>query len=287
MIDDATNSSLGRIGVWRPERQLTPELAATVESLGYGTLWIGGSPPAELQVAEDVLDATTTITVATGIVNIWTDGAQEVAKSYHRLEAKHPDRFLLGIGVGHPEAIGDRYAKPYTALVEYLDVLDAEGVPTNRRVLAALGPKVLRLSAARSRGAHPYLVTPEHTRRAREILGEGVLLAPEQKVVLETDPEAARAIGRPPVANPYLGLVNYTNNLRTLGYTDADIADGGSDRLIDALAIHGDAETVARGLTAHLDAGADQAVLQLLTAEGQDPVPGYTALAEALGLTRA
>jgi probable F420-dependent oxidoreductase len=149
-------------------------------------------------------------------------------------------------------------------------------------VLAALGPKMLKLSAERAAGAHPYLTIPEHTRKAREIVGPGVLLAPEQKVVLDTNPVRARSIGRPVVAKPYLGLVNYTTNLRSLGYNDADLADGGSDRLIDALVAHGDAGTVASGLTEHLDAGADHVAVQLLTAVGDDPVAGFTALAKAL-----
>jgi probable F420-dependent oxidoreductase len=151
-------------------------------------------------------------------------------------------------------------------------------------VLAALGPKVLRLAAERSAGAHPYLVTPEHTRWAREILGDGPLLAPEQKIVLETDPERARAIGRPRVQQPYLGLTNYLNSLRRLGWTDADFADGGSDALIDALALHGDAEAVARGIIAHLEAGADHVAIQVLN---PDPRLALQALSNQLQLPRA
>ena len=274
---------LGRIGVWRAAAQLSPELAVTLERLGYGAIWIGGSPGGDLRLAEQLLDATSTLTVATGIVNIWKDEAEPVAASYHSIEARHPGRFLLGIGVGHPEATGARYAKPYEALVRYLDELDAAQVPIRRRVLAALGPKMLRLSAQRAAGAHPYLTTPEHTRMAREILGSGVLLAPEQKVVLDTDPVRARLIGRPVVANPYLGLVNYTNNLRSLGYTDADLAGGGSDRLIDALVAHGDAVTVAARVTEQLAAGADHVAVQLLTPPPEDdPVAGFTEMAKAL-----
>ena len=272
---------LGRIGVWRSGAALSPELAVTLEALGYGTIWIGGSPGGGLHLAEQLLDATTTLTVATGIVNIWKDAPKPLAASYHRIQARHPGRFLLGIGVGHPEATGARYAKPYEALVGYLDELDAAQVPIGRRVLAALGPKMLMLSAERAAGAHPYLTTPEHTRRAREILGSGALLAPEQKVVLDADPVRARSLGRPAV-KPYLGLVNYTSNLRSLGYTDADLTGGGSDRLIDALVVHGDGATVAAGVTEHLRAGADHVALQLLTPAGEDPVAGLTALARAL-----
>lgn len=273
---------LGQVGVWRRRTQLSPELAVELERLGYGTLWIGSSPPGDLELAEQLLDATTTLTVATGILNIWTERADLVGASYHRIEARHPGRFLLGIGVGHPEALGARYGKPYGALVHYLDDLDAAGVPAQRRVLAALGPKVLRLAAERAAGAHPYLVTPEHTRRAREILGAGVLLAPEQKVVVDADPVRARSIGRPAVEHPYLGLSNYTSNLRTLGFTDDDLAGSGSDRLIDALVDHGAAATVAEQLRRHFDAGADQVVIQLLGAPDSDPLPAFTALAHEL-----
>ena len=267
----------GKLGIWRSERDLSPELARTVEKLGYGSVWIGGSPPAPLGIVDRLLDATERITVATGIVNMWEDDPAPIAAAYHRIAAKYPDRFLLGVGIGHPEATRD-YRKPYDTIVDYLDQLDAEGVPVAGRALAALGPKVLRLAAERTRGAHPYLVTPDYTREAREILGPGPLLAPEQKVVLETDPVRARAIARPRV-QMYLGLSNYVSNLRRLGWTDEDLAGEGSDRLIDALAVHGDAETVARGITAHLDAGADHVPVQVL---GDDPVPAYRALAEVL-----
>jgi probable F420-dependent oxidoreductase len=266
---------LGRIGIWRHATGLTPELAAEVETLGYGAIWIGSSPDGDLRLAEDLLDATNRIVVATGIVNVWKDDAATVAASYHRIAARHPDRFLLGLGIGHPEATQE-YRQPYATLVSYLDELDDLGVPAEARVLAALGPKVLALAARRTAGAHPYLVTPDYTRHARELLGAGPLLAPEQKVVLETDPERARAIGRPRVEKPYLGLSNYLANLRRLGWTDADLADGGSDALIDALVLHGDAEAIGRGITAHLDAGADHVAIQVL---GPDPLAALWALA--------
>lgn len=271
----------GEFGVFRRSRLTTPELAVTLERLGYATLWLGAAD-GDLRQVEELLDATSSLTVGTGIVNIWRHDAKAVSAAYHRVVAKHPDRFLLGLGVGHPESIGDRYAKPYSELVAYLDVLDTEQVPLARRVLAALGPRVLRLSADRAAGAHPYLVTPEHTRRAREILGVAPLLVPEQKVVLDADPVRARSIGRPAVESPYLGLVNYTNNLRRLGFDDDDLAGGGSDRLIDALVVHGDAATVSAGLALHLDAGADQVAINLINPPDEDPVPGFTALAETL-----
>ena len=272
---------LGKVGIWRHSSGLTPEVVAEVEALGYGTIWVGGSPPGDLAVVEHLLDTTKHIAVATGIVNVWQDDAATVGASYHRITARHPGRFLLGLGIGHPEATRE-YQRPYATLVRYLDQLDDLKVPAEGRLLAALGPRVLRLSAERAAGAHPYLVTPEHTRQARQILGDGPLLAPEQKLVLETDPERARAIGRPKVQNPYLSLTNYLSSLRRLGWTDADLADGGSDALIDALAVHGDATAIARGVTAHLDAGADHVATQVLN---PDPLPALRALAAQLQLT--
>jgi len=274
---------LGRFGVWRGSGQVTPELAVGLERLGYGTLWLGGSPDGALTQVDELLDATTTLTLATGIVNMWKDDAHTVAASFRRIEDRQPGRFLLGVGAGHREATAE-YADPYQTLARYVDVLRADGVPADSLVLAALGPRVLRLSAERAGGAHPYLVPPEHTRRARKILGPGPLLAPEQKVVLEADPQKARAIGRPRVQNPYLGLVNYTANLRRLGFSDQDLADGGSDALIDALVAHGRGEQVAARLAEHFDAGADHVCVQLLTAPGADLLDEFRKLAEALGL---
>lgn len=271
--------ALGRIGVWRRQREVTPDLAVELERLGYDTIWLGAAA-GDLRLAEELLDATSRITVATGIVNIWADEAATVAAAYQRVIARHPERFMLGIGVSHPE-FNQRYQRPYAALVSYLDELDQARVPASGRMLAALGPKVLTLAADRAAGAHPYLVTPEHTRQARELLGSGPLLAPEQKVVLETDPERARAIARPGVSDPYLGLSNYVASLRRLGWTDADLADGGSDRLVDALAPHGDAAAIAGHVTAHLQAGADHVAVQAL---GPDPIPAYRALSAQLGL---
>jgi probable F420-dependent oxidoreductase len=274
---------LGRFGIWRGSGQVTPEFAADIERFGFGTLWLGSSPSGQLTAPERFLDATTTLTVATSIVNIWQDDAHVVAASFARVEGRHPGRFLLGVGAGHREAT-QQYAKPYETLVRYVDVLLGDGVPADSLVLAALGPKVLRLAAERTAGAIPYLVTPEHTRQARAILGPGPLLAPEQKVVLEADPQRARAIGRPRVRSPYLGLVNYTSNLRRLGWGDEDLTDGGSDALIDALVAHGSGEQVAAQLAEHFDAGADHVAVQLLTAPDADVTDGYRQLAEALHL---
>ena len=275
--------SPGRYGVWRHATGLSPQLAREIESLGFGAVWIGGSPPGDLKLAEDLLDATTSLVVATGIVNMWTTPADEVAPSYHRIAERHPDRFLLGVGIGHPEATGD-YSRPYATIVEYLDRLDALDVPVAGRALAALGPKVLDVSRDRTAGAHPYLTTPEHTRSAREQLGDGVLLAPEHKVVLDDDPESARALGRPVVQRPYLGLRNYRANLLRLGWAESDLDDGGTDALIDALVAHGTPEQVAARLDEHLAAGADHVCAQVLTRGMRDPEPDLRRLASALGI---
>lgn len=189
--DDTPPPELGKVGIWANTSKLSGALAHEVEQLGYGAIWIGGSPGDDLAIVDELLGATESIVVATGIVNIWKDDARTIAAAHRRITGTYPGRFLLGVGVGHPEATSD-YTRPYKALVDYLDVLDGEGVPVHQRALAALGPKVLRLSADRSAGAHPYLTTPEHTRAARDVLGAGVLLAPEQKLVLDADPTRAR-----------------------------------------------------------------------------------------------
>ncbi|BBX94473.1 LLM class F420-dependent oxidoreductase [Mycolicibacterium boenickei] len=271
---------LGRYGVWT-FGAVQPEQAAEIEQLGYGALWVGGSPAADLAFAEPILERTQSLQLATGIVNIWTADADAVAESFHRIEAAHPGRFLLGVGVGHPEHTGE-YRKPYEALVEYVDALDAAKVPTSRLVIAALGDKVLKLSAQRSAGAHPYLTTPEHTAHARDVLGEAVFLAPEHKVVLSTDGAAARAIGRETV-DFYLNLSNYLNNWRRLGFTEDDIAKPGSDKLIDAVVAHGTAESIAARLQQHVANGADHVAIQVLG--GPDKlIPTLTELAGPLGL---
>jgi probable F420-dependent oxidoreductase len=251
---------LGRFGVWLGS--VTPELAVQIESLGYGAAWIGMSPAADLAWAEPALAQTTSLQLATGIVNIWSAPAPAVAESYHRIESAYPGRFLLGVGVGHSEHTQE-YRKPYDALVGYLDELDTATVPTSRRVLAALGPKVLRLSAERSAGAHPYLTTPEHTAKARELVGNSVFLAPEHKVVLTTDRDQARAEGRK-VVDFYLGLSNYVNNWLRLGFTEDDVRRPGSDRLIDSVVAYGTPEVIAERLGEHLEAGADHVAIQVL-----------------------
>jgi probable F420-dependent oxidoreductase len=275
---------LGRYGVWLGSRSITPDLASQIESLGFGAAWIGGSPDADLKWVEPALAQTSSLQLATGIINIWSSPAAEVAESYHRIENEYPGRFLLGIGVGHPEHT-QQYLKPYDALVEYLDVLDGASVPTSRRVLAALGPKVLRLSAERSAGAHPYLTTPEHTAYARELVGNSVFLAPEHKVVLTTDADEAREVGRK-IVDFYLDLSNYVNNWRRLGFTDTDVRKPGSDKLIDAVVAYGTPDTIAARLNEHLEAGADHVAIQVLGGGPEDKLlAALGELAAALGLT--
>ncbi|KUI33904.1 LLM class F420-dependent oxidoreductase [Mycobacterium sp. IS-1496] len=273
---------LGRYGVWTPGAP-KPEQAAEIEKLGYGAVWVGASPAADLEFVEPILEATETLQVATGIVNVWASPAEEVAASYHRIEDKFPSRFLLGIGIGHPEAT-EEYRKPYDVLVEYIDKLDGAKVPTSRLVVAALGPQVLKLAARRSAGAHPYLTTPEHTGQARNLVGPTVFLAPEHKVVLGSDVEEARRIGRETV-DFYLGLSNYVNNWKRLGFTDEDVAKPGSDKLIDAVVAHGSADAVAARLEEHHERGADHVAIQVLG--GWDKLlPTLKELAGPLGLTK-
>jgi probable F420-dependent oxidoreductase len=278
--DTATND-LGRFGFFG--LGATPELAREIERLGYGTIWVGGSPPAELSFVEPLLESTTTLKVATGIVNIWTAAAKPVADSFHRINTAYPGRFVLGVGVGHPEAQA-QYRKPYDALVSYLDELDEYGVPANQRVLAALGPRVLRLSAERAAGAHPANATPEHAAQARAIIGPNALLAPAHNVVLAADAEEARAIGRAAL-DRYFDLTNYVSSWKRLGFTDADVTRPGSDRLIDAVVAHGTPEDVAKRLGEYLSAGANH--VAILVVGGSDKVlPTLSELAGPLGLSR-
>ena len=266
---------LGTFGIWQHTGNASPELVAEAEQLGYGTYWVGGSPRAPLTQLEEALDATERIVVASGIVNMWADDPGPIAEAYHRIEAKHPGRFLLGVGIGHPEA-SQEYRDPYTTMVEYLDALDAADVPRERMCLAALGPKVLKLAADRTLGAHPYLTTPEHTAHARGIVGDA-LVAPEHKVVLSTDVEVARALARKTL-KMYLGLTNYRRNFLRHGFSEADLDNGGSDRFVDAVALHGEPKTIAEGLRAHLDAGADHVCVQVLG----DVSAGHRTLADVL-----
>lgn len=279
---------LGRVGVWwsgswrdpdDPGRSVAPEL----ESLGYGALWSSGRFDAGLAPHfEKLLASTDHVAVASGIVSIWAGAPEDVGPAVSALEDRFPGRFVLGIGTSHSVAVAD-YTRPYSKMVAYLDALDALAtpVPPERRVLAALGPRMLRLAAARAAGAHPYFVPVEHTAWARGILGPGPLLAPEVAVVLETDPARARQLARG-YASTYLGLTNYTQNLRNFGFDDEDIRGGGSDRLIDAVIPWGDAATLAAAVRAHLDAGADHVCVQVIAGREGFPLHEYRELAATL-----
>ncbi|MEU5696024.1 LLM class F420-dependent oxidoreductase [Actinosynnema sp. NPDC020468] len=271
---------LGEFGVWSLSAQWGAgdgEAVAELEELGFGTLWLGGSPDRSvLPTVAGLLDATSKLTIATGIINVWTTSAEDVNDGYRELA--WTDRFLVGIGAGHRETLGETYHSPYRKLVHYLDELD---VPRDRLALAALGPRVLRLAAARTSVAHPYLVTPRYTAWARETVGSGVLLAPEQHVVLETDPEVARARGRKAL-ELYLGLSNYLANWRRDGFTDEDFADGGSDRLVDSLVAWGTVEQAAARVREHRDAGADHVGIQVIGADGKHSPEAFRELAAAL-----
>ncbi|MFI6344871.1 LLM class F420-dependent oxidoreductase [Streptomyces sp. NPDC050560] len=285
---------LGRIGVWSIAWSTAlggdgsaytaefDEAAAELEELGYGTLWLGGSPAASF--AAPVLRATTRLTVATGIVSIWDYTAEEAAAQRAVLERDHPGRFLLGLGVSH-SLMTERYRRPYSAMRDYLTALDAAPVPvpSDARVLAALGPKMLELSRDRAAGAHPYLVTPEHTAHAREVLGGEALLAPELKVIVSSDRDAAYDLARGYLAN-YLRMANYTRSFERLGFTDEDFRDGGSDRLIDAVFAIGDPDAIAARATEFLTAGADHLAVQTVTADPRSDLPRaqWRQLAEAL-----
>ena len=274
---------LGTIGIWTSYRpfgkERAGEAAALVEQLGYGAWWLGGSP--HVDDVRPILEATTALTAATGILNVWANDPAETAAQDAALRAEFPGRFVLGIGIGHPEATSD-YRRPLTAMRAFLDGLDASPAPppAEERCLAALRPKMLELARERTAGSHTYFVPVEHTQSARERLGPGTLLAPEVACVVETDAERARAVARD-YAKLYLGLSNYTQNLLNLGYTEDDIAGGGSDRLIDAVIPHGSAEQIAEVVHAHLDAGADHVCVQPLGEPGI-PRESWTALAKVL-----
>jgi probable F420-dependent oxidoreductase len=283
---------VGRVGVWSGEfRSDDPaaaaeirEAAAELEDLGYGAVWIGGS--SDITHASRLIEATSRIGVATGILSIWQHPAAEVAARYTALEQARPGRFLLGLGASHAH-LADDYRRPYSTMREYLDALDAAAtsVPPGRRVLAALGPKMLQLSKDRAAGAHPYLVTPEHTARAREVLGAEPLLAPEVKVVLETDQERAHGLAREHLAY-YLPMPNYLGNLRRLGFGDDDFLDGGSDRLVDALFAWGGDDAVRKRVAEFHAAGADHVALQVIDGHRRTATPraAWRRLAEILEL---
>ncbi len=274
---------LGQIGIWTTYRAIgednAGEAARLVEDLGFAAFWLGGSP--QLPTVQPLLAATDHLAVATGIVNVWQYEPEKLAAEHANLIQAFPDRLLLGIGIGHPEATAV-YEKPLTTMRNFLDGLDRAQppVPREERCLAALGPKMLDLSAERALGALSYFVPAEHTRFARHRMGEAALLATELACVLDRDAERARATARN-YARLYLGLRNYTGNLKRFGFTDRDTADGGSDRLIDAIVPHGGAEQIAEAVAEHLAAGADHVCLQPVGVSGV-PREEWSALASAL-----
>jgi probable F420-dependent oxidoreductase len=292
---------LGRVGIWTYHLNYQPtskvrEVAAELEELGYGALWIGEAFHREpLTAAAVLLSATKRMVVATGIANIWARDPVTMAAAQFTLAEAYPERFLLGLGVSHARLVeglrGHQYERPLTAMRRYLDTMD-KAVEAYRavkpgerpaRVLAALGPKMLSLAAERADGAHPYLVTPEHTAKARAQLGPDRWLLPEQAVVLETDPDQARAIARRHLTR-YLDLPNYTDNFRRLGFTDDDLAGRGSNRLVDAIVAWGDVAAINRRVAEHQDAGADHVALQVLDADPHGlPAKQWEDLAHALG----
>ena len=288
---------IGRIGIWTSQFEQGPwsaaaEAAAELDELGYGALWFPESRGREMFVQSAMLlGATRRIAVAPGIANIYARDAVTMANGQRALAEAYPGRFLLGLGVSHRPNVenvrGHEYRPPLATMRAYLDAMDGAPYAPPRaedesRVLAALGPKMLELSAERANGAHPYFVPVEHTEQARQILGSGPLLAPEQAVVLERDPATARRIARRHMET-YLRLENYTNNLRRLGYGDDDLGNGGSDRLVDAIVAWGSVDDVAARMNAHLDAGADHVCIQVLPADPASlPRREWRDLADAL-----
>jgi probable F420-dependent oxidoreductase len=285
---------LSPLGIWSHElryfdRAEAAEAAAELEELGYGALWIpGGAGGPVFEDASSLLRATQRCVVAVGILNIWMHGPAEAASGHRSVASAHPGRFLLGLGVSHAALVDSpqrTYGRPLQKMSHYLDELDAASPPVGQdeRVLAALGPQMLAVARDRSAGAHPYLVLPEHTRRAREILGPRPLLAPEQPVLLDTHPDTARETARAHL-EIYLQLPNYSRNLRRLGFSEQDLSQGGSDRLVDSVVCWGDEDSVARRVREHLEAGADHVCLQVLGApRGAMPREQWRALPGVAG----
>lgn len=283
---------LSGVGLWSSQLRYgnpakAAEAAAELDELGFTALWIPDVGGPLLDSVENLLSATRQTVIATGVLNLWMHEPSDVATRYAKLTEAHGERFLLGIGVSHAQLIDaaepGRYRKPLAATKAFLDALDAapRPVPTTNRVLAALGPKMLQLSATRARGAHPYLTTPEHTHKAREVLGEGPLLLPEQAVLLSEDREQARTIGSDWLRS-YLGLPNYANNLLRSGFTEDDLASV-SDHLFDSIIAWGDEDAVRRRIQEHRAAGADHVCLQVITADPREfPRQQWRRLATAL-----
>ncbi len=266
---------LGRIGVWRAKRHGASDLAQ-LEALGYGTFWIGASPSRRRGAPVPRGDERPS-PIATGILNVWQHTPQDVAAAQKQLVADFPDRFLLGIGIGHPEATSD-YTRPLKTMREFFDGMD---LPKEQLIAAALGPKMLDLAAERSLGTHPYFITPEHTKFARERARRGRPRRPRGRGRGRN--AIPRRPARPLASTPSStsACTNYTTNLLKFGFTEQDIANGGSDRLIDAVIPHGSAEQIADAIHAHFEAGADHVCLQPL-GHGPHPARDYEELAKAL-----
>jgi probable F420-dependent oxidoreductase len=270
---------LAGVGIWSSQLHYgdpaeIADAAAELDELGFTALWIPDVSGSVLDAVGRLLVATTRTVIATGILNLWMHSAGDVAESFAALTAEHGDRFLLGIGVSHAPLIDagqpGRYRKPLAATASFLDGLDAapRPVPAEARVLAALGPKMLALSATRARGAHPYLVTPDHTASARSVLGQGPLLLPEQTAILTDDADEARRIGTN-YLRAYLALPNYANNLLRSGFSEDDLAQV-SDRLFNAIIAWGDEGAIMRRVAEHRAAGADHVCVQVLTADPRE-----------------
>jgi probable F420-dependent oxidoreductase len=290
---------IGRVGVWLGSIGLEPAkeeraAIARIERLGYGAAWFGEGPANReaMSHAGLLLGASERLVIATGIANIWARDATAMANGLRTLAEAYPGRFLLGVGVSHAPVVkmrGASYDKPVEYMGRYLDAMDkapftgATPPEPPSRILAALGPRMLRLAAERTIGAHPYFVPVEHTTLARKELGAGPLLAVEQAAVLSTDPTIARATARKHMKR-YLGLDNYANNLKRIGWGDADLANEGSDKLVDAIVVWGDARAIRARVETHLANGADHVCLQVLRADlAAHPLTEWRALAPALG----
>lgn len=285
---------VGGTGIWSRELRYgdaaqAADAAQELEELGYTALWVPDTGGDLFAALANLMAATQRTTVATGILNLWMHSPAETARRFVEMTVEYGPRFLLGIGVSHARLI-DRvrepgtYQRPIQQVVEFLDGLDSAASPVAEgdRVLAALGPRMLEVARQRTAGTHLYLVTAEHTAVARAALGPESVVAVEQSVVFESDPEAARVLARQHLVT-YLDLPNYTNNWKRIGFTDDDLAQGGSDRLVDALYAWGDVTSIARRVEAHRDAGASHVCVQVVTADpGGFPRAEWRDLAPAL-----
>ena len=287
-LESGVRTHLGRIGIWSGELRFGDAAAgqkamAELDELGFGAIWIPGGFGGDILDAVDRgLAATKKAVIATGIINIWKHEPEEIGGWWHRLSDDHKSRVMLGLGVSHGPMIGADYQKPLAKMASYLDGLDKQGIPAAHMCIAALAPKMLQLSAERTAGTHPYLVTPAHSAIARAAVGPDRLVAPEQHVLLETDPARAREMGREAL-KPYMQFPNYVNSWRRLGFSEEDVA--GSDRLVDEIVAWGGTEVIIDRVKQHQNAGADHVCLQVVTGEGLDgkaPSKAWRTLAEAL-----